>query len=226
MGTVHDGIDARLAIWLQAQHVYFVATAPLAVDGRVNVSPKGMAGTFRVLDPHRVAYLDYHGSGVETIAHLRENGRITLMLAAVEGRPRIVRLYGLGRAVLVDHPEFAALRREFAKERTVAQRSVIVVDVQRVADSCGYAVPLMDFVADRTVLDLHQEHKGGGLRDMRRRGQRPLDRRAGGAHPSRALTSAGSPRAAVERHTWSAAALNAVRLGSISTTGIPLACAR
>ncbi|MEI2766655.1 MAG: pyridoxamine 5'-phosphate oxidase family protein [Dermatophilaceae bacterium] len=160
MGTVHEGIDGPLATWLQAQHVVFVATAPLAADGRVNVSPKGMAGTFRVLDPHRVAYLDYHGSGVETIAHLRENGRITLMFAAFEGRPRIVRLYGQGRAVLVGDPEFAALRGEFAKERTVAQRSVIVVDVQRVADSCGYAVPLMDFVADRTVLDLHQEHKG------------------------------------------------------------------
>ena len=160
MGQVYDAIDERLAAWLEAQHVVFVATAPLAADGRVNVSPKGMAGTFRVLGPRQVGYLDYHGSGVETIAHLRENGRITVMFCAFDGRPRIVRLHGRGRVVLADDAEFASLRTKFAKERTVAQRSVVLVDVDRIADSCGYAVPLMDFVADRTVLDLHQEKKG------------------------------------------------------------------
>ncbi|HEX2902279.1 MAG TPA: pyridoxamine 5'-phosphate oxidase family protein [Jatrophihabitans sp.] len=158
---VYDGISDKLARWLLAQPVFFVATAPLAGDGHVNVSPKGMAGTFAVLGSHRVAYLDYFGSGGETIAHLRENGRITIMFAAFTGRPNIVRLYGTGRHVLADEPEFATLRSHFSKGRTVGQRSIIVVELDRVQDSCGYSVPFMDFVADRQVLDLHQEKRGG-----------------------------------------------------------------
>ncbi|MFL6160742.1 MAG: pyridoxamine 5'-phosphate oxidase family protein [Jatrophihabitantaceae bacterium] len=140
--------------------MFLVATAPLAGDGHVNVSPKGMAGTFAVLDQYRVGYLDYFGSGAETIAHLRENGRITLMFTAFAGRPSIVRLYGRGRAVLVDDPEFAELRGRFSKSRTVGQRCVIVVELDRVQESCGYSVPLLDFVADRNVHDLHQLKKG------------------------------------------------------------------
>src|SRR5512143_20388 len=99
MGKVFEGIDETLAHWLGAQPVFFVATAPLASDGHVNCSPKGLAGSFAVLDPHRVAYLDLTGSGVETIAHLRENGRLTVMFCAFEGAPRIVRLAGRGEAV-------------------------------------------------------------------------------------------------------------------------------
>lgn len=158
--NVRDGIDEKLAGWLLEQPVFFVASAPLAADGHVNVSPKGMAGTFAVLDKYRVAYLDYYGSGVETIAHLRENGRITLMFPAFQGRPNIVRLFGRGQVLLPDDPEFATLRGSFGKDRVTAQRSIIVVELDRVQDSCGYAVPFMDFVADRTVLDLHQEKKG------------------------------------------------------------------
>lgn len=157
---VHDEISAKLARWLLKQPMFFVASAPLSADGHVNVSPKGMAGTFAVLGPHRVAYLDYFGSGGETIAHLRENGRITVMFAAFSGRPTIVRLFGRGRHVLVDDPEFAELRGHFGKERTVGQRSIIVVDVDRVQDSCGYSVPFMEHVGDRPVLDLHQEKRG------------------------------------------------------------------
>lgn len=157
---VLDGIQPKLARWLLKQPMFLVATAPLAADGHVNVSPKGMAGTFAVLDRYRVGYLDYFGSGAETIAHLRENGRITLMFAAFSGRPTIVRLYGQGRVVLADDPEFADLRGRFAKERAVGQRSIILVEVDRVAESCGYAVPLMEYVADREVLDLHQLKKG------------------------------------------------------------------
>ena len=157
---VFDGIDDKLARWLLAQPLFVVATAPLSADGHVNVSPKGMAGTFAVLGKYRVGYLDYYGSGVETIAHLKENGRITLMFAAFSGRTSIIRLFGRGRAVLPDDPEFAELRGSFDKQRVVAQRSIILVELDRVQDSCGYAVPLMDFVADRTVLDLHQEKKG------------------------------------------------------------------
>ncbi|MDQ2837605.1 MAG: pyridoxamine 5'-phosphate oxidase family protein [Actinomycetota bacterium] len=161
--NILDGIDAKLATWLLAQPVFFVASAPLSGDGHVNVSPKGMAGTFAVLGQYRVAYLDYYGSGAETIAHLKENGRITLMFAAFEGRPNIVRLFGRGRVVLAGDDEFAVLRSEFSKERVTAQRSIIVVELDRVHDSCGYSVPLMDFVADRTVLDLRQEKRGDAV---------------------------------------------------------------
>ncbi len=157
---VLDGIDAKLARWIAKQPVFFVATAPLAGDGHVNVSPKGMAGTFAVLDQYRIGYLDYFGSAAETIAHLRENARITLMFAAFQGRPNIVRLYGRGRVVLPEDAEFDELRTPFGKEQSIGQRAIVVVDLDRVQDSCGYAVPLMDFVADRTVLDLYMEKKG------------------------------------------------------------------
>ena len=159
MAKVYDGIDDRLRDWLLAQPVLFVGTAPLAADGHVNVSPKGMAGTFAVLGPHRVAYLDYFGSGAETIAHVRENARIVIMACAFAGPPKIVRLHGRGRAVLAGDPEFAQLRPLFAKDREQGQRAVVVVDVERVADSCGYAVPLLDFVADRDVLDRSQSRR-------------------------------------------------------------------
>jgi hypothetical protein len=158
MGKVMESIDDKLASWLTAQPVFFVATAPLAGDGLVNCSPKGMAGSFVVLDPHRVAYLDLTGSGIETIAHLRENGRIVVMFCAFEGRPNIVRLHGTGRAVLPDDEEFEELLARFPEHPGV--RSVIVVDLARIADSCGYAVPRLDYVDDRDVLDLHNAKQG------------------------------------------------------------------
>ena len=133
--------------------MFFVATAPSGAEGHVNVSPKGMTGTFAVLGPHRVAYLDYHGSGAETIAHLRDNGRITLMFCAFGGKPNIVRLHGTGRAVPVTDPEFAALLPSFAAPPdTHGARSIIDVAVHRVSDSCGYAVPLMAYEGDRDLL--------------------------------------------------------------------------
>ena len=159
MAKVYDGIDTDLAGWLADQPVLFVGTAPLAGDGRVNVSPKGMGGTFAVLGEHRVAYLDYTGSGAETIAHLRENGRVVLMFCAFTGPPRIVRLHGRGRVVLPGDAEFEALRGAFTKERTLGQRSVVVVDVERVADACGFAVPLMELRGDRDVLDRAHERR-------------------------------------------------------------------
>src|SRR5262245_63124850 len=103
---VHPQIDDGIRDFIMAQHMFFVATAPAGTDGHVNVSPKGLAGSLVVLGPHRVAYLDYGGSGAETIAHLRENGRITLMFAAFQGAPNIVRLYGHGRPVFADDPDF------------------------------------------------------------------------------------------------------------------------
>jgi hypothetical protein len=159
MSSVLECIDDRLAAFLLKQAVFFVGTAPSGDGGRVNVSPKGMGGTFAVLGPHRVAYLDYTGSGAETIAHLRENGRIVLMFCAFDGPPKIVRLHGHGRYVLSDDPEFATLRARFGKERTLGQRSIVVVDVERVSDSCGYSVPLMDVREDRDLLDRHAEHR-------------------------------------------------------------------
>jgi pyridoxamine 5'-phosphate oxidase-like protein len=159
MSKLHEEIDARMAQFLLAQPVFFVGTAPLAADGHVNVSPKGMAGTFAVLAPRRVAYLDYTGSGAETLAHLRENGRIVLMFCAFEGKPNIVRLHGTGRTVATDDPEFDQLRPHFAKDRERGQRSIIVVDVERVSDSCGYAVPLMDLREDRDLLDRHADRR-------------------------------------------------------------------
>ena len=153
-----DGIDDRLAGWLERQPVFFVATAPLGADGHVNVSPKGARGTFRVLDRDTVAYLDLTGSGAETIAHLRENGRVTLMFYAFEGRPTIVRLSGRGTPVLPSADSFDSLVAGFPPHP--GTRSVIRVEVTRVADSCGYAVPRMSLEAERDVLDLHNSKKG------------------------------------------------------------------
>src|SRR4051794_39065352 len=152
MAKVFDAIDDHLREWIARQPVFFVGTAPLAGDGHVNVSPKGPIGALRVLGPHRVAYLDVGGSGAETIAHLRENGRIVVMFCAFDGPPRIVRLHGRGEAVLNDDPRFGGLVAEGAFEDTSipeARRSVVVVDVERVSDSCGYGVPLLDFRGHR-----------------------------------------------------------------------------
>ncbi len=159
MAKQYDEIDDRLRAWIAAQPMFFVATAPLAADGHVNVSPKGMDGTFAVLGPNQVGYLDYFGSGVETIAHLRENGRITVMFCAFDGAPNIVRLHGRGRAVLPEDRGFTELRTRFAKTRDRGVRSIILVDVDRVSDSCGWSVPLMQHVADRDVLDKAQERR-------------------------------------------------------------------
>ena len=150
MGREYDAIDTRLTAFLLRQPMFFVATAPLDAEGHVNLSPKGMAGTFAVLDEHRVAYLDLTGSGVETIAHLRENGRIVFMFCTFTGPPRIVRLHGRGEAHVVGTERFDELAPHFPVLPGI--RSVIEVEVTRIADSCGYAVPEMDFVRDRTRL--------------------------------------------------------------------------
>ena len=150
MGTVYDRIDERLAAWIMRQPMFFVGTAPLSADGHINVSPKGPIGAFRVLGPREVAYVDYVGSGAETVAHLRENGRIVVMFCAFEGPPRILRLHGRGEALFVGDPRFDALA-EGLENLSIdeARRAVIRVDVQRIADSCGYGVPLMSFEGTR-----------------------------------------------------------------------------
>jgi len=159
MGKTYDGIDDRMAAWLAAQRVFFVATAPLAAEGHVNVSPKGL-DSFRVLGPREVAYVDLTGSGAETAAHLRENGRIVLMFCAFEGPPRIVRLHGRGSAIEPGDARFDALAGRLP--RRDGMRAVIHVDVTRVADSCGYAVPQMAFRADRDQLPAWTARKQPG----------------------------------------------------------------
>lgn len=152
MGKVYEEIDDRIREFLLAQKIFFVATAPSGSDGHVNVSPKGLSGCFAVLGPLKVAYLEYGGSGIETIAHLRDNGRITLMVCAFDGPPKIYRLHGRGHEVLWDDPRFPELMSNFPEPVHKGTRSVIVVDVDRVSDSCGFGVPLMDYVGDRDLL--------------------------------------------------------------------------
>ena len=150
MGKVHEAIDGRLRAFVESQPLFFVATAPS--EGHVNVSPKGTRGTFAVLSERRVAYLEYTGSGIETIAHLRDNGRITLMFCAFAGPPNIVRLHGRGEAVLPTDARYPDLRANFEGLTEHGVRSIIVVDVERVSDSCGFSVPLLDYVGDRSLL--------------------------------------------------------------------------
>ena len=152
MGRTYEEIDPRLRAWIARQPLFFVGTAPLAGDGHVNVSPKGPIGTLRVLGPRRVAYLDLMGSGAETVAHLRENGRIVVMLCAFDGPPRIVRLHGRGEALFPGEPRHDALLAEAGfEESTVPEgrRAIVSVDVTRIADSCGYGVPLMAYEGER-----------------------------------------------------------------------------
>jgi predicted pyridoxine 5'-phosphate oxidase superfamily flavin-nucleotide-binding protein len=152
MGRIYDRIDDHQRAWIARQPLFFVGTAPLGADGHVNLSPKGPIGTLRVLDDHTVAYLDVVGSGAETIAHLRENGRIVVMLCAFEGPPRILRLHGRGEVVAAGEPGFDDLLARAGFDEPAAEesrRAVIVVSVERIADSCGYGVPLMRYEGER-----------------------------------------------------------------------------
>jgi len=164
MGRIYDRIDARMASWMEDQPVFFVATAPLDPDGHVNVSPKGNRGELAVLDERRVAYLEQTGSGIETVAHLRDNGRIVVMTCAFSGPPRIVRVHGTGHLLRPgdDGWEAVALavRRTGGRPDTVGVRGAVVVDVERVSDSCGYGVPLMAFERHRDTMDSWAERKG------------------------------------------------------------------
>ena len=157
MSHVFEALDDALVEFIRRQHVFFVATGPLAADGLLNLSPKGL-DTFAVLDGNRVAYLDLTGSGVETIAHLRENGRIVIMFCAFEGPARILRLSGRGRPVVPGDAGFDELVGRFPARPGI--RSVIEVDLTRIADSCGYAVPRMDYRGERSQLDAWARAKG------------------------------------------------------------------
>ncbi len=175
MSKVYEGITARLREFVERQQVFFVATAPLSPEGHLNLSPRGLPGTFAVLDDHTFAWLDGTGSGSETIAHLRENGRITVMFCAFEGPPKIVRFHGTGRVVTIYDKEYAGLSGHFAE--IPGARAVIVVDVERVSDSCGYGVPLMTLEGHRDLLGPYFERRGEqGSADYRvQKNQRSID---------------------------------------------------
>ncbi|WP_019544241.1 pyridoxamine 5'-phosphate oxidase family protein [Streptomyces sulphureus] len=153
MGKTYPGIEGRLRDFILAQPVFFTATAPLSPDGTVNLSPKGLSGSLAVLDPHTLAYLDFAGSNAETLAHLRENGRITLMWCAFRGPPTIVRVHGTGEPVFRDDPRFVALLDRFTAIDPADHglRAIVLVHAELVRDTCGFAVPLMEYVEDRTL---------------------------------------------------------------------------
>lgn len=159
MGRILDALDDNLAGFVQRQPVFFVATAPSGPGGHVNVSPKGLVGSFVVLDPTTVAYLDLTGSGAETIAHVRDNGRITFLFCAFDGKPLIVRLHGRGEVLLPGAGDFDELRARFPADLP-GVRSIIRARLDRVSTSCGYGVPLMTYAGDRHQLPAWAERKG------------------------------------------------------------------
>jgi hypothetical protein len=161
MAKLFEQIDDPLREFIEAQSMFFVATAPSGEGGHVNLSPKGGRNLFRVTGPLGFAYVDLMGSGIETIAHLRENGRIVVMFCAFEGPPKIVRLHGVGRPVQQQDEGFLELLASFdvSEEQRRAVRSVVTVDVTRVADSCGFVVPRMDYVGERDQLYRYADNR-------------------------------------------------------------------
>lgn len=174
MGRTVSSIDDATREFVQAQSMFFVATAPLDPNGHVNVSPKGL-DTLRILDANTVAYLDLTGSGVETVAHVKENGRIVLMFCAFQGAPNILRLHGRARVVEPGQPEFDRLQVLFPHFEST--RTIIVTHVTRVQDSCGFGVPLYRYEGERTQLQAWAKNRGSeGLKEYRRvKNQKSLD---------------------------------------------------
>lgn len=156
MGKLYDQLDDKLIEFIGAQKMFFVATAPLGGGGHVNVSPKGY-DCFKIINPTTVAYLDLGGSGIETLAHLKENGRITIMFCAFEGKANILRLYGKGKAVSFDDPSFDEALALFPNHTRA--RSIITIDITRIADSCGFGVPFYEFKGERDQLTRSVHHR-------------------------------------------------------------------
>ncbi|KAL1664525.1 hypothetical protein GGF50DRAFT_88623 [Schizophyllum commune] len=149
MGSFYDEMPDWLMAWIAKQHLFFVATAPK--DGHVNVSPKGVEGTFHVVDPHTVWYEDLTGSGIETISHLRDNGRITIMFMAIDKPPRICRLFGTSAVHEFGTPEYEKYIP--ANKRRPGSRAVIEINIHKVGASCGYGVPFFTYAGPRTLLE-------------------------------------------------------------------------
>jgi hypothetical protein len=170
MGSLFPELNEGLREFIGEQKLFFVASAPLAVDGHVNLSPKGL-DCLRILGPKTVAYVDFPGSGIETVAHVRENGRLTLMFCAFQGAPRILRLRGRGQAI---EPNDAAWNYYYAQlPQHEHARSIVVLHIEMIADSCGYGIPLYDYVGERTQLDAWCARKGpSGLAEYRAKNNR------------------------------------------------------
>ena len=157
MAKLFEEIDNRLAEFINRQKVFFVATSPGKHEGHVNLSPKGVDGTFTIIDERTVGYLDIVGSGIETVAHLKNDGRIVVMFCAFDGPPKIVRLHGRGTVVLPGDSEWEELMARFPPQP--GARSVIRISVERISDSCGYGVPLMRYEGERGQLADWVNHK-------------------------------------------------------------------
>jgi hypothetical protein len=157
MAKFSDSILDHHQAFIEKQKMFFVSSAPLSAAGHVNLSPKGI-DSFRVLSDREVAYMDIIGSGNETSAHLLENGRITLMFCAFEGPPNILRLYGKGRTVLPADSEWQQLADHFKLQ--LATRQIIVADIHLVQTSCGFSVPLYEYIGERDHAQKWAETKG------------------------------------------------------------------
>jgi len=157
VGKIYSTIDDFVREFIEAQPLFFVGSAPLDPDGHVNVSPKGL-DTLRILGPSTIAYLDLTGSGIETVSHLKENGRIVLMFCNFQGAPKILRLYGRGRVVELGHPEFQSLANRFPVHE--GARAVILIKISRIADSCGFGVPLLQYEGQRSQLSAWSQKLG------------------------------------------------------------------
>ena len=170
MGKTYPAFDDSIRKFIEGQPLFFVGSAPLDAKGHVNVSPKGL-DTLRILGPCTIAYLDLTGSGIETVSHVRENGRIVLMFCAFQGPPRIVRIHGRGRVVERDQTEFAELARHFPEQE--GARAIILVEATRVSDSCGYSVPLLEYKGQRHQLTAWAHKLGAeGLETYRQKKNR------------------------------------------------------
>ncbi len=174
MGKTFEAITPKIRDWVAAQQMFFVATAPLSGQGLVNLSPKGM-DSFRILGDRRVAYLDLTGSGIETVAHLKENGRITIMFCAFEGPPKIYRFQGIGTVHEKGSAKYQELIGNFTEH--LGARAIIDIEVTRISDSCGFSVPLYDFKAQRDTLMKVSEKEGedGLLRYQQKNNLKSLD---------------------------------------------------
>ena len=174
MGKVFEQVDDSMREWIAKQHIFFVGTAPLSGDGMVNLSPKGY-DAFRILRDHEVGYLDFTGSGIETVAHIQENGRITFLFCSFDAKPRIVRFHGKGTVHEVGTPEFEKLLVHF--EPKAGMRSIITAQVTRISDSCGYGVPRYEFLGDRATMEDYWTAKGaeGTTEYQRTRNVKSLD---------------------------------------------------
>jgi hypothetical protein len=183
VGKIYPTIDETVRKFIEAQPLFFVGSAPLDPSGHVNVSPKGL-DTLRVLGPQTIAYLDLTGSGIETVSHLKENGRIVLMFCAFQGPPKIFRLYGQGRVIEPHQTEFPGLAADFPEYD--GTRAIILIEVSRISDSCGFGVPLLHYEGERSQLS-GWAHKLGseGLKTYRQeKNERSIDRIPGLEKPA------------------------------------------